>query len=272
MKLIDFHTHAFPPAIAGRTLATLSAVSKITPHGDGTREGVLRELRAAEADLAVVLNVVTKPGQETTVNNTAKTFDCLSGAEGNTVYFGSVHPQSPHASHEVHRIRALGLKGIKIHPDYQHTEIWDEAYFPIFEAAEKLGLVVGTHAGWDPLSPEHVHATPEMCEAVLKTFPRLKLVLAHFGGMYRYDEAERVLAGRFENLYFDTAFSLGLISPEQAKRLIEKQTSSRILFGSDFPWHSTREERDFIKSLSLREEDEENIFYKNAQTLLGLTV
>lgn len=272
MKIIDFHTHAFPPAIASRTLKTLADVSGITPTGDGTRESVVRNLRESEAFFGVVLNVVTKSGQETTVNNTAKAFDAFASGEGNTAYFGSVHPSSPHAAHEVHRIKALGLTGIKIHPDYQKCEICDERYYPIFEAAEKLGLIVVSHAGWDPLSPEKVHATPEMSARVLRTFPRLKLVLAHFGGMYRYDEVEQHLVGKFENLYLDTAFSAGIIPPEQARRIIERHGAERILFGSDFPWHTTAMEKEFLISLGLSEEEEEQIFHRTAETLLGREV
>ena len=245
----------------------MADTSGVTPTGDGTRASVLREVADAEADLAVVLNVATKPGQETTVNNTAKTF-----SEGKTLYFGSVHPACEQPAFEVHRIAALGLKGIKIHPDYQHTELWDEAYFPILEAAEKLGLVVVTHAGWDPLSPDHVHATPDMALSVLCAFPRLKLVLAHFGGMHRYDEVEEKLAGKFENLYLDTAFSVGMISREQARRIVQKHGAERVLFGSDFPWHTTREEAEFVRSLALSEEETELILWKNAARLLGLTV
>lgn len=270
MNIIDFHTHAFPPAIASRTLQTLADVSGTTPTGDGTRESVLRNLRESEAALAVVLNVVTKPGQETTVNNTAKTFDAFASGEGSTVYFGGVHPDSPHAAQELYRIKALGLKGVKIHPDYQKVEICDERYFPIFEAAEKLGLIVVSHAGWDPLSPDKIHALPQMSARVLRTFPRLKLVLAHFGGMYRYDEVERHLAGKFENLYLDTAFSAGIIEPEQARRIIAAQGAERVLFGSDFPWHTTKQEAEFLSGLGLRPEEERLIFSENAERLLGM--
>lgn len=269
ITLIDFHTHAFPPAIARRTLDTLAQVSKITPNGDGTRDGVLEEMQRSEASLAVVLNVVTKPGQEHTVNATAQE---MSRAEGNTLYFGSVHPKSADAKLEVERAHALGLKGIKIHPDYQGTTLWDESYLPIFEAAERLGLIVVTHAGWDPLSPDFVHATPEMAERVLVTFPRLKLVLAHFGGMHRYEEVEARLAGRFDHLYLDTAFSCGMIDSALARRIVQKHGAHRVLFGSDFPWHTIGEEADFVRALDISDEEKDLILHKNAERLLGLTV
>ncbi len=272
MKLIDFHTHAFPEAIAARTLETLSAVSHVIPTGDGTRAGVLGEIAAAEASLAVVLNVATRAGQEEKINDTARRFDALASGEGNTVYFGSVHPASPNAAEEVCRIAKRGLKGIKIHPDYQHTELAHSSYEPIFHEAERLGLVVVTHAGWDPLSPEHVHATPEMAASVLRNFPRLKLVLAHFGGMHRYDEVEELLAGKFDNLYLDTAFSVEMIEGDQACRIVRKHGAHRVLFGSDFPWHTTRAERDFVLSLDLNETEKEQILYRNAELLLGIVV
>ena len=272
MKLIDFHTHAFPAAIAARTLSTLSSVSGVVPTGDGTRAGVVEEAEAAGAALTVVLNVATKSGQENKIQATSRDFDALVTGEGNTVYFGSVHPETPDAEDEVRRLFELGLKGIKIHPDYQHTELIHSSYEPIFHEAQRLGLVVVTHAGWDPLSPEHVHATPEMAASVLGNFPRLKLVLAHFGGMYRYDEVEQTLAGKYDNLYLDTACSAGLISPKQASRITKRHGAHRVLFGSDFPWHTMRRERDFVLSLDLSQEETERILYRNAEDLLGTTV
>ena len=43
----------------------------------------------------------------------------------------------------------------------------------------------------------------------------------------------------------------------------------RILFGSDCPWHSSAMDAEFIRSLGLSEQEEEQIFYQNACALLG---
>ena len=63
--------------------------------------------------------------------------------------FGSVHPSHPDALKELERIHALGIKGIKFHPDYQYFFVDEERMFPIYEKCGKLGLIVVFHAGWD---------------------------------------------------------------------------------------------------------------------------
>lgn len=269
--IFDFHTHAYPPAIAARTLQTLAKTAGQTPHGDGTRAALEANLAAAGADGAAVLNIVTRPGQETTVNDTAAQNDRFVSGKGKLVYFGSVHPDSPHAIEELSRIKALGLRGVKLHPDYQNFLVDDERMYPIYQAISDLGLVVVFHAGYDPLSPDLVHAPPERCARLLRDFPKMKTVLAHCGGLASYDGVERYLAGRFENLYVDTAFCAGVLDTAQARRIFEMQTEDRILFGSDFPWHETKEELLFLDSMGLEGTMREKILYGNAARLLGLT-
>lgn len=48
--LIDFHTHAFPDAVAGRALAHLSqAGGALRPRTDGTVAGLTQALEQADA-------------------------------------------------------------------------------------------------------------------------------------------------------------------------------------------------------------------------------
>ena len=268
--ILDFHTHAFPEAIASRTLASLAAVAPIKPHGDGTKASVERNLRAAGANLAVVLNIATKPGQETTINSTCAANDCLLSGKGNTVYFGSVHPKSEGALFELSRIKALGLRGVKFHPDYQGFMIDDESVFPLYEKLEQLGLVTVFHAGWDPLSPDLVHAPAERCANVAKTFPNLKMVLAHFGSLGLYDETEQYLAGKFANVYLDTSCSRGYLDPKQARRIIDAQGPDKIILGSDYPWQTTEDALCFLSEIGLSDKEREQICYTNGARLLGL--
>lgn len=268
--IIDFHTHAFPEAIASRTLASLAAVAPIKPHGDGTKASVERNLRASGADLAVVLNIATRPGQETTINSVAAQNDYFVSGKGCTVYFGSVHPKSESALYELSRIKALGLRGVKFHPDYQGFMIDDESAFPLYEKLEKLGLITVFHAGWDPLSPDLVHAPAERCANVARTFPKLKLVFAHFGSLGLYDETEKHLAGKFENVYLDTSCSRGYLDTKQARRIIDAQGPEKILMGSDYPWQTTEDALCFLSEIGLSDDEKELICHQNAARLLGM--
>ena len=84
---------------------------------------------------------------------------------------------------------------------------------PIYEKIQSLGLPVTFHAGWDPLSPEVVHAEPERLARVLDAFPRMTVIGAHLGGLCRYDQVEKFLLGR-RNLYLDTAMTAPYLEDE----------------------------------------------------------
>ena len=46
-KIIDFHTHAFPDKIAGKTIEMLSQKAGIPAHSDGTAQGLRKVLESA---------------------------------------------------------------------------------------------------------------------------------------------------------------------------------------------------------------------------------
>jgi len=155
--VIDFHTHIFPEAIAPRTIAHLEEVGHMKASTDGTLKGLKESMRSSGIDLSVVLPVVTKPKQFHTVNTYAAQ---ITGKEG-ILSFGGIHPDSEDYRGELDTIKALGLKGIKLHPDYQNTFIDDARYLQIIDYASELGLIVVIHAGIDIGLPEPVHCPPE---------------------------------------------------------------------------------------------------------------
>ena len=126
------------------------------------------------------------------------------------------------------------------------------------------------HAGYDPVSPGFCHCPPAGAARVVKEFAGLKLVLAHLGGMMRWDEVEKDLPCA-SGLYLDTAYLYDQISSDQARRIIRKHGAEHILFGSDAPWHDPRKEKAFIQSLGLSREEEESIFFRNACGLLKIS-
>ena len=52
-------------------------------------------------------------------------------------------------------------------------------------------------------------------------------------------------------------------------RIIRKHGAERIVFGTDFPWNRVGETKGFLDKLPLRQEEKEQIYYKNAAMLLG---
>ena len=126
--------------------------------------------------------------------------------------------------------------------------------------------------GYDPLSPELIHGTPEGFLKVYESFPKLTMIIAHCGGMYRWDGVERLLAGKSGGIYFDVGFTAGEIGEKQLLRIIKKHGADRILLGSDCPWDDPENEINMIRRLPLSEEEKDMIFYKNALRLLKLEI
>ena len=72
--IIDFHTHAFPDAIAERAIAGLveSANGLYPPCSDGTLDGLKENMKKFGVDMSVVLPVMTKASQLKTLNEWAE--------------------------------------------------------------------------------------------------------------------------------------------------------------------------------------------------------
>ena len=182
---------------------------------------------------------------------------------------GTVHPDSENAAAEIERIKALGLYGVKFHSEYQNFCPDEERMFPIYEKIAELGLIAVFHGGWDPYSEDEIKATPQSFAAVAETFPQLKIVSAHLGGLNLWADIEKYTAGRFSNLWFDVSVVSRFIKDEQLLRIIKKQGAERVLFGSDCPWDEPVNEIAMINRLPLTDEEKEFIFYRNAENLLG---
>lgn len=260
--IIDFHIHTFPDALAERAVKKLSETAKIPSYTDGTVTDTLRKMKQWKVDKGVFLNIATKPSQQRTINDR-----CLSMNDPRIIPFGSVHIDSEDRLEELERVKKLGMKGIKLHPDYQGFFFDDPRAYPVYERCADLGLIVVIHAGSDPVSPGVIHADPQAIARVLDRFPRLILVAAHFGGTDCWGDVLRHLVGK--QVYLDTALSAGNIPADTARQIIRAHGAHRILFGSDCPWHSSAMDAEFIRSLGLSEQEEEQIFYQNACALLG---
>lgn len=262
--LIDFHVHIYPDALAKKALPVLSKKAGIPYHGLGTKADLEEKMTLWGLDALVIANVATNIHQEQDVNDFAISIDSPTMHS-----LGSVYPGSPRAIAELERIKAAGLKGIKLHPEYQDFDIHDSKAYPIYEKCGELGLFILFHAGRDRGFPDTYRAKPEYLARAAEDFPQNTFIAAHWGGFGDWDKVESLLCGR-KNLYFDTSHICENLSPEQALRLVRKHGAERILFASDYPWTTVPMIQDFLLTLGLTEEEKRLIEYANAAALLGI--
>lgn len=262
-RIIDFHVHCFPERLAEKAMYNLSERAKSEPYTNGTIDDTLRALNQWNIDYAVSLNIAVLPKSVRKVNDFAIETD-----GGRIISFGSVHPYSEIWESELERIHSNGLKGIKLHPEYQEFDVDDPNAIKIYRKCAKLGLIVVLHAGKDIAYPDTLKAPPEgILNASIKS-PDTKFVCAHMGAQKCWEGVLKHLAGR-ENIWFDTAYSARSLDKDMFRRLADRQGTKKILFATDCPWESGIITKDYIYNMGYTKEELDDIMYNNASKLLG---
>ncbi len=261
--IIDFHTHVFPEKIAKPTIEKLSFVSGgLIPQTDGTINGLKTVMERDGIDKSVTLAIATNAKQQRAVN------DYIAALQSDSIIpFGSVYPWAEDALEELERIKAMGLKGIKLHPEYQQFFVDDEKLKPLYKKVSELGLIILFHAGEDMGYPAPYHATPERLKKAAGWIDS-PMICAHWGGA---NMGEQVLKHLCDiPVYFDTAFGYASMPKDRALRILDKKGADWIIFGSDCPWHSPSWDVRMIETLELSQTEKEKIYHLNAEKLLKI--
>lgn len=268
--IIDFHTHIFPDKIAQTTINALAKNSGSTPYTDGTVQGMLNALDRANADIAVTLPVLTKASQFDSITRFAIAVnEQFKNSNRKLISFGGMHPDCDNVDEKLAYLKSVGIKGIKIHPDYQSTYIDDDRYINIIKCAKKYDLIVITHAGIDcGYIGQPVRCSIDRALKVIEEVDYEKFVLAHFGGNKLWDEVLEKIAGK--NVYLDTAVTLQEIKKETFLKIVEKHGADKILFATDCPWSDIKGDFEKLMTFDLDKQTIDKITHKNALKLLGV--
>ena len=263
---IDIHTHAFHPKIAHKAVDHLNSFYSITCSGDGTIANLLEREQQAGLEKCVVLCAATAPAQVIPANNYAISLQREHPEQ--VIAFGTVHPAYENWENELARIKAAGIRGIKLHPDFQSFWLDDPRLLPIFEAAQK-DFVFEIHIG-DRTTPDKNPSCPYKLASIMRQFPDIRVIAAHFGGYRMWSHALEVFSGStFENLWFDTSSTTPFATPELAHKLLNTFPRERILFGTDWPLYDPVEELQRLQTLGGLSDSEMEVIMSNASALLA---
>ena len=194
----------------------------------------------------------------------------------------------------------LGLKGAMLFSNVNGTALSDSRYWPLYEKAEELGVVLYIH----PIHPVGVEAMTDywlmplvgftfdttlaaaklVFSGVVERFPGVRWVLAHLGGAIPY-LAERLDRGfhafaecraniqkppseYLKNFYYDTVN----FDPNALQLAVAFAGSSHLLAGSDYPHQIGSLERmlESIARLPITDDEKAGILGGNAARLLRL--
>jgi hypothetical protein len=261
--MIDFHTHAFPDALAERAMPMLEQEGNVKAVLDGKVSSLLRSMDEAGVHASVVASIATRPHQFDSILKWSAEI-----VSDRIIPFPSVHPGDPEAVAHLRLIHEQGFKGVKLHPYYQEFDLDEERLRPLYAALQECGLVLLCHTGFDLAFPRIRKCDPVRIGRVLEAFPRLKFVASHLGAWEDWDEVERHLIGR--PIFMDVSYAIDWIGPQRAREFILRHPADCMLFGTDSPWAGQKETIAQVRQLQLGPERERLLFGGNAARLLGL--
>lgn len=261
MDIIDIHAHIFPSKIVKKAVDSIGSFYDLPMHGAGTADDLLENGCKINARYFAVHSVATNPAQVMSINDYISQEMKLNPQ---FIGFATLHPFMSNPEAEVDRVIKLGLKGVKLHPDFQRFDIDCEAALDLY-AIINGRLPILMHIGDKRMEYSH----PKKLASVASRFPNQIFIAAHLGGYTAWDEAEKYIIGR--NFFIDTSSSLFFLDKNRAAEIIRAHGADRVLFGTDYPMWLHGEEYERFMQLPLSDAEREKILGLNAAKLLKLS-
>lgn len=263
--VIDFHAHIFTDSLAPKARKVLieNSGNAYTHCTDMTRAGLLSYMDEHGIDKSVVLPIVTKQHQTRTINEWAAGIN-----DGRLIAFGSIFPHTDDYKRDIDMVVSLGLKGIKLHPEYQNFTVNEPFMYRIYDYAFSKGLIIVQHAGYDPIGTPPYRSNPRMFAEIADEMRGGIMVAAHLGGQAQWDDVRKYLVGK--NIYMDTSMASKYCPRELFEDIVNSHGTDRILFASDSPWSAAGEEVERLRSYAFSEIQLEDMFHVTAEKLLML--
>ncbi|RZK47026.1 MAG: amidohydrolase [Pedobacter sp.] len=248
--IVDIHTHVFRPELdfGPKLQADLKRCGVDQTVWGDVEKRHLEETQAA--DVAVVFGLQASETDWNIPNEMVAAH--VAKAPDRLLFFTSIDPAKKNFMDELEKCHQdLGAVGVKMSPLYQNVHPADPRCYEIYSYCVKHGLPILFHAGTSFVSGTPLdYSRPVHFDAVAVDFPDLHMVLAHLGHPW---EGETIaVIRRHANVYAD--LSALYYRPWQfynsMRLLVEYGAYAKVLFGSDFPFTTTRSSLDGVRNIN----------------------
>lgn len=153
--------------------------------------------------------------------------------EDRVVVFGSVHPFDRDVEAKLDAQKALGARGVKVHPAVQMVKPDADRCMAFYRACGARGLPVFFHCGpvgIDNRMGRYLSQVRHYERAVAEN-PETRFVLGHSGALQM--EEGLALAKRYPNVWLELASQ----SLTNVSRLAHEAPPGKVVFGTDWPFY-----------------------------------
>jgi predicted TIM-barrel fold metal-dependent hydrolase len=244
--IIDSHTHLFPPKIRRNREAYFSdepAFQKLyqSPKSRmiGAKE-MLASMDAEKVDKSVIFGFPWK-NEALFKQHNDYIAEVVNRYPERFIGLGCFDPCSEGVAEETQRcLQEAGLCGIGELAFYQggidNTSL--ARLEPVMEICRNRHCPILIHTN-EPVGHQYPGKTPNTLAQIYQlivTFPKNKIILAHWGGgLFFFSLLKKEVRQRLKHVCFDTAASPYLYDVNVYRLAIELVGAEKILFGSDFP-------------------------------------
>ncbi len=277
--IIDCHTHlAYPEHIGGEFLSGAKNAWGDSFSLHATPEE--HEEACKECDAAIILPIDAVEIGYKTPNE----FIAEYAKRNPSKYFGfaSVNPNRIDAVKILeHDIREYGLKGLKLGPIYQRFNPMDAMVYPLYAKANELKIPIMWHqaTSYVPSGPLE-YCNPVLLDPIARSFPDLKMVIAHLGHPWTAETA--CVVRKHKNVFADMS-ALGTRPWQMYNAMVsalEYGIQDKIIFGTDFPFFTVNKTIEAFRNINkivegtklplVPEKVIEDIIHRNTLEILDL--
>lgn len=250
-SVIDSHVHLYPAEVSADPLgwaarhnelhwAELIAATDERPSLQGwvDVDTLLADMSKAGVTEAILLGWYWE-NQDTCEMQNRWYAQWAAAHPGELHWFATIQPASgARAVEEVRRAFDAGASGIgELSPAAQAFSVRDDTFRRVVELAIEWDLPVNFHVN-EPLGRRRAGRRFDRFEDfqwLAATYPDLKIILAHWGGLSPFYELNRAVRRDFRNVFYDTAASPLLYDSRIYRAVVDIVGPDKILFGSDYP-------------------------------------
>ena len=279
MRAIDIHAHV--PREPGleefgieQGLRAMFRMREDPPDPDGMAK-IYRDLDV----LAVIFSVDSQTATGDVPDSNDYVAEIAARHPEQFIGFASVDPHKGEwAVQELERsVKELGLKGLKLHPIHQAFFPNDDAFRPLFDKCEELGVPVLIHSGYAAAGAgtpggggfrlKYARPIPYI-DDLAADHPDLTIIMAH--PAWPWVDEQVAVALHKPNVYIDLSGWAPRYIPRELIREANTRLQDKVLFGSDYPYMPPSRWLQEFEELEIRDGPRQKILLDNAKRVLGL--